>query len=219
MNIPLARWSRLVARGGAGLACDKHGVALGAVVLAHARMDTGSARRFEVRPAREVRQVLTAAYGPLPDSIVLRFQRGLGRAAASIEAGDLCRAGIEAVLLGLPDLTPDAMAKLNDIADLEKGGTAWENEPRIPAGQAGGGQWTTDGGGAPRADVQPTTNVAAESARPERSDLPLDDGVFRPGVDRPLLTPVGAQRRTRRRAADRTDRPKISILYRTYSTV
>jgi hypothetical protein len=122
MNIPLARWSRLVARGGAGLACDKHGVALGAVVLARARMDTGSARRFEVRPAREVRQVLTAAYGPQPDSIVLRFQRGLGRAAASIEAGDLCRAGIEAVLLGLPDLRPDAMAKLNEIADLERVG-------------------------------------------------------------------------------------------------
>jgi hypothetical protein len=55
----------------------------------------------------------------------------LGRAAAAIEVGDLCLAGIETVLLRLPDLTPSALAKL---AELEKGGTTWQDEPRVPPG-------------------------------------------------------------------------------------
>jgi len=191
MSLPQQQWYRLVSRGGAGLACDEDGVSLGVVALARARTDAQRIRRCEVRPADEVGHVLSAAYGPQPDAIVLRFHRGLRRAAASIEAGDLCRAGIEAVLLGLPDLTPDAMAKLNEIADLEKGGAAWENEPRIPAGQAGGGQWTADGGGAPRLNVRPSRNVPTDGARREQPEPALDEGVYRPGVDRPFATPRG----------------------------
>jgi hypothetical protein len=181
MSLPQQQWYRLVPRGEAGLVCDKDGVALGGVALAAAHTDARRMRRCEVRPADELGHVLSAAYGPQPDAIVLRFHRGLSRAAASIETGDLCRAGIEAVLLGFPDLTPRAMAKLDEFADLEKGG-AWENEPRIPAGQAGGGQWTTGGA---------FGNGAAVDGRPDRRASPLDDGVYRPGVDRPLLTPVG----------------------------
>jgi hypothetical protein len=62
-----------------------------------------------------------------------------GATAAAIQAGDLCVAGIETVLLALPDLTPQALAKLAEVAALEKGGTAWETEPRVPAGQPDGG--------------------------------------------------------------------------------
>jgi hypothetical protein len=58
------------------------------------------------------------------------------------------------VNLGLPDLTLDAMAKLAAIADLQKRGMAWQTEPRLPAGQPGGGQWTT-GGAASTASVRP----------------------------------------------------------------
>jgi hypothetical protein len=68
---------------------------------------------------------LNAAYGPQPETTVLRFQRGLRRAASAIEAGDLCLAGIEAVLLELPDLSPSALAKLADVAELEKYGSVW----------------------------------------------------------------------------------------------
>jgi hypothetical protein len=68
--------------------------------------------------------------------------------AAWLEAGDLAHAGIEAVMLRLPDVDADALAKLATLADLEKGGTSWQDEPRIPAGQPGGGQWTTGGGAA-----------------------------------------------------------------------
>ena len=77
---------------------------------------------------------MSAAYGPQPEDVSLRLHRGLRRAASAIEAGDLCLAGIEAVLLGLPDLTPPALAKLAEFAELEKGGTAWQDQPRVPAG-------------------------------------------------------------------------------------
>jgi hypothetical protein len=107
MNIALERSYRLVPRGDMGLACDKDGVALGAAELVRFIPDERGARRFEVRPTDEVGRILKAAYGGQPDDVVLRLHAGLRRVAASIEAGELCRAGIGAVLLGFPDLTPE----------------------------------------------------------------------------------------------------------------
>ena len=144
MNIAQQRIFRLVERGGAGLACDEEGVALGGVELARVRREARRALRCEVRAPDEIGQILRAAYGPQSDTTVLRLHRGLGRAAAWIELGDVARAGIETVMLGLPCLSRAAMAKLATIADLEKAGnTAWETEPRVPSGHAGAGQWTT----------------------------------------------------------------------------
>jgi hypothetical protein len=192
MNIALERSYRLVTRRGMGLACDKDGVALGAADLVRVRPDARGARRCEVRPVEKVGQILRAAYGAHPDEVVLHLHRGLHRVASSIEAGDLCLAGIGAVLLGFPDLKPGAMAKLAEIADFEKDGAAWENEARVPLGQAGGGQWTAGGGGASTAGDRPAGNSShAEAARPERPALPLDDGVYRPGADDPFLIHVG----------------------------
>ena len=138
-----------------------------------------------MRPTDEVGQILQAACGAQPDEVVQHLHRGLRRVAASIEAGDLCRAGIGAVLLGFPDLKPGVMAKLADIANLGTDGPAWQNEPRIPRGQAGGGRWTVDGGSAP------TVGVGPAGERPERLAVSLDDGVYRPGADGPVLIPVG----------------------------
>ncbi|MFI4976380.1 MAG: AHH domain-containing protein [Caulobacterales bacterium] len=170
MNKPVQPY-RLTARGGAGLACDEKGLALGGVDLARVRQDANGVAHCEVRSRGEVGQILRAAYGPQTDEVVLRLHRGLRRAAAWIEAGDLGRAGIEAVVLKLPDLAPEAMAKLAEIADLERlANTAWQTELRIPAGQTGAGQWTT-GGGAPSA-IAPATNVSTQGARP---DLPAHE--------------------------------------------
>ena len=75
-------------------------------------------------------------------------------------------AGIEAVMLALPELNTEAMAKLAWFADLEKGGDSWDDEPRLPVGQPGGGQWTTGGApgaSAPRPQLRP-------SARHRRSN-------------------------------------------------
>jgi hypothetical protein len=145
-----------------------------------------------VRSHDEIGEVLRAAYGPQRDEIILRLHRGLCRAAAWIEAGDLGRAGIETVMLGLPDLTPEAVAKLAEMADLKKGEAAWQEQPRIPAGRTGGGEWTTDGGAAPTTVRQPDRNTShvRDSVPIGRPSLPLDDGVYRPGVNDPFLTPA-----------------------------
>ena len=136
----------------------------------------------------------------------------MGRAAKAIEAGDLCLAGIETVLLRLPDLTPQALAKLAEVADLEKGGTAWQDEPRVPAGQPDGGQWTTaDGaGGAPTVPAKPAAAVSphALAPRPE-PPLPLDDGVYRPGATTRTSSWLAARRKRRSRAG-RTGRRTIT---------
>lgn len=164
MNVPLRSY-RLIERGEAGLACDENGVSLGGVDLARVRQDASGAVRCEVRSPGELGRIMQAAYGSLADVAVLRLHRGLSRAAASLEAKDLARAGIEAVMLGLPELTSEAMSKLAKFADLEKGANAaWETEPRVPAGQAGGGQWTTGAGSS--APVGPATN-ASTPAWPE----------------------------------------------------
>jgi hypothetical protein len=127
---------------------------------------------------------LAVAYGEQRPEVVRSCWRGLKRAAEHLGAGDLARASVEAVSVRLPDLTPTAVAKLANIADLEKGGDAWENEPRIPAGQREGGQWTTGG----------ATGAAAtgesSGARRGGTAAELDHGVYHPDSDRPerLLT-------------------------------
>jgi hypothetical protein len=187
MNFAVDYIYRLAPRGGAGLACDETGVALGATDLARVHLDAGGRRWCEVRPPGEIGRVLKAAYGPQPDAVVQRLHRGLNRTARWLEAGDLCHAGVEAVMLGFPDLTPTAMAKLAELADLEKRGAPWEDEPRVPAGQAGGGQWTTGGGGGgAAARAKPLrTPPPPPSARPEQPIQPRDDWADRPTAAKP----------------------------------
>jgi len=118
---------------------------------------------------------MRTTFGPQPAGVARRLHRGLRRAAAWIEVGDLGRAGVEALMLGLPDLTSEAMVKLDQMADLEKRSMAWETEPRIAAGQAGGGQWTTEDGAAPIADGRPVqTNTVR---RPQLALQPLPSPV------------------------------------------
>ena len=177
MEVALQRSYRLTTRGGPGLSCDDGGLALGGVDLARLRRNAEGAARCEVRPPAEVGQILQAAYGPQSDASVLRLHRGLRRAAAWIEAGDLGRAGVEAVMLGLPDLAAEAMAKLAVIADLAKDGdTAWQTEPRIPTGQTGGGQWTTGGGTMAAKPTASTPRPAGRTRRPSRKPTPAHLG-------------------------------------------
>jgi hypothetical protein len=189
MTVPWTHMYRLSARGGPGLACDKDGIALGAASLVHARLGTGGARRCDVRSTGAIRRVLATAYGPQPDEVVQRLHRGLRRAAASIESGDLALAGIEAVMLGLPDVTPEAMSKLAEIADLEKGGAAWEDEDRVPAGRPNGGEWTSGDDGADW--ITDANDPRLATVKPATPALRLDDGVYRPGLDHPFVTLVG----------------------------
>jgi hypothetical protein len=63
MNLPAQNAYRLVPRGGAGLACDAEGLALGGVDLARALTDTRGVRRWVMRAPDETAKILRASYG------------------------------------------------------------------------------------------------------------------------------------------------------------
>jgi hypothetical protein len=145
MFLEQVRSYRLGPRGGPSLACDEDGVALGSVTLVSVTLDAGGNRRCDVRRPDQITRLLNLAYGPHPEAVAERLQRGLRRVATALEEGDLAGAGIEAVMLRLPDVDAEGLSKLAAFADLEKGGTSWQDEPRVPAGQPEGGQWTAGG--------------------------------------------------------------------------
>lgn len=190
MNLSLGRPFRLVPRGGPGLSCDDAGVALGDVELVRTQGDDrlGS----EVRSVEELNEILRLAYGGQSAEVVQRCHRRLRRTAAQLEAGNFALASLEAVMMGFPELSPAAMAKLSAFVDLEKAGTAWQDEPRIPAGQPGGGQWTTggSGGATPAEDTNAGRATPSPGAANARNPL-LDDGVYRPSEDRPVTVLTG----------------------------
>jgi hypothetical protein len=146
MLLERTRPFRLVERGGPGPSCDAEGIGLGAITLVSLEPSDGAGFRYSVRPIDELGDILDTAYGRQEEHVIQCCHRGLKRAASALQKGDLALAGIEAVMLRLPELGADAMTKLAVLADLEKGGDSWQNEPRIPAGQSGGGQWTTGSG-------------------------------------------------------------------------
>ena len=165
MDLPFGRAFRLTPRGSDGLSCDQRGVALGRVTLVRVS-EEGKLRRSETRSAAELGEILGMAYGAQRGEVVQRFHRGLKRVAARLEASDLAGAQIEAVMIGFPDLATGVMEKLSHLADLEKAGGAWVTEPRVPAGQTDGGQWTA-------------------------GDAGLGDGVYRPERDHSAPIPTG----------------------------
>jgi hypothetical protein len=119
MNLPPGRPYRLVPRGGPGLSCDVDGVAFGDVSLVRVWSCDGR-RPSAVRPPDELSEILRLAYGAQSPAVVQRCYRGLKRTTAQLEAGDLARASIEAVMIGFPDLTPPAMAKLSGAGGFGK---------------------------------------------------------------------------------------------------
>ncbi len=138
-TIAFAPVYRLVPRGRAGLACDTDGVTLGQVPLVDAADING--RR---RPDNEVAQALRLAYGFAPEEID-RCRRGFAKVAELLTAGEIAQAGIRAVLLALPEISPAGMARLANAADLQKYNPHWADEARAPASTPEGGQWTADG--------------------------------------------------------------------------
>jgi len=145
MAIAFARAYRLVPRGAAGLSCDDDGVALGPFQLVEAIAEAAGRRLYRLCPEDEIAQALRLAYGAAPDAVECA-RRGLADIVRLLNAGEQTQAGIRAVQLALPDVAPDGMAKLAHAAALQKDNPNWLQEPRVPAGHPGGGDWTTDDG-------------------------------------------------------------------------
>ena len=115
--------------------------------MVEAVTDADGCRVYRPRPAEEIAEALRLAYGAAPDEIE-RSRRGLAEIAGLLTAGERAQAGIRAVQLAFPEIAPDAMAKLAQAASLQKDNPNLAGEPRIPAGNPGGGEWTNDGGAA-----------------------------------------------------------------------
>jgi hypothetical protein len=120
MTFESGRIYRLVAKDGAGLTCDAEGVALGGVPLAWARQGADGAPKWQARPRDEVADILGVAYGVQQAAVVDRCHRGLRRIASQLEKGDVALAGIETLMLRLPPIDPDRMAKLAAV-EFRKG--------------------------------------------------------------------------------------------------
>jgi len=155
MNAPFVRTFRLVPRGGAGLACDGDGVALGPVSLIEAWRDENGRLRFRTKTLAELGKAMRLAYGEMKSEVIARHHRGLSRIAELLAAGEGTRARIHAVQLGLSDIDDTGMAKLARAVQLRKINGDWNEEPRLPPGQPGGGDWTTGGASAPKHPLVP----------------------------------------------------------------
>lgn len=158
MTVPFAQTYRLVPRGGAGLACDEEGVALGPMRPVEPVTDGSGGRRYRMRPKEEVALALRLAYDAAPNDIE-RWQRGLAKVTELLTAGETAQAGIRAVLLAFPEIGGSGMIKLSQAAELQKYNPNYEQELRNPAGAPGAGEWT--GTGAEGRDEEPYFQPAA----------------------------------------------------------
>jgi hypothetical protein len=147
---------RLAKRGGAGLCCDARGVALGPVALVEAAEANGR-RVYRSRPAEEIARTLALAYDPFsPDDLARRLS-GLDVAARALEAGDTAKAAVATVLLKLPPLSADALAKLAHEPTLKK------YSPDQPRDERG--RWTSSSGAADaNADGSPSARPVQVAA-------------------------------------------------------
>jgi len=143
---PFGLWYRLAKRGAAGLSCDVDGVTLGPVPLITPirNQNKTSRQRYKLRPAGEVARAIALAYGAVADDGIEARLAGLGRVAKALDRGEDALAAIIAVHLRFPGIAADGMAKLAAAHDLRKYDP---DEPRVPAGNPDGGQWTSEGEG------------------------------------------------------------------------
>lgn len=134
-------------------------------------LERDAAGRWRPRDTSELGWLLKSGYGNTVDKS--RIERGLGQVARALNKGDLSLASIALVHCELPSLRSleDAkrMAKTDGL--LAKYNPDWIDEPRVPAGETGGGEWTDESsGGAATTD----DGVREDGAPPSPSSLITD---------------------------------------------
>jgi hypothetical protein len=116
-----------------------------------------------------IERLLGRGYGG-PFKLNWRYQQ-LGYVAKALNEGNLALASISLLRMQLPPLPSEkhvlAMAGVDGV--LAKENPDWENEPRVPAGNTEGGEWTSNGGDAADASIQPAAAQGDDTqARKER---------------------------------------------------
>jgi hypothetical protein len=115
------------------------------------------------------------------------------RISKALDGGEIVLAQIFGLRIPINDLADASLKQLATAAPFIKANFN-PDEPRIPAGQPGGGEWTTTGGsgGTTAIGVKPAAGSPAPApAHGAEPPLLLDDAVYRPGSDDPLVVLTG----------------------------
>ena len=167
---------RLAKRGGDGLCCDARGVALGPVALVEAAEANGR-HVYRPRPAEEIARTLALVYDPFSADDLASRLSGLDVAARALEAGDMAKAAVATVLLKLPLLSADAMAKLAGDPTLKK------YSPDQPRDERG--RWTSGGTGAVDASTDDASSTRPVQVAANDTGVMSDAGGILPAADKP----------------------------------
>lgn len=195
---------RLSPHGKSGISCDGEGAFVGAIPILHRLRMTGK-DEWQPRDCNNLSEEMSAQYG-LPVDMSSK-RGGLRTIAKALNDGDLARAQIATVLLGIPDPSPlskrngsrDQMIKL--IRDLHWSGLLkWDPDehPRWPAGSAGGkgGEFAPKGEGGEADGSQSTQSDATHSYNSQqyapRARIQLADAGMSDASDDPVAEAVRA---------------------------
>lgn len=208
---PNARCYRLAGPAGDGRHpyCNERGAFLGRGTALLARIaDANGRTHFVPRAEATLARLLGKAYGRAVDAA--RLMPGLGTVARALDNGDMALANIALVHAEIDPLPDEAaalrLAKADRVLRAEqramrqsrlrradKSGVAKAgfdpDEPRVPAGQSGGGQWT-GGGDASTGGSADDRSTQGPDALVDPSAVSLDDGVYRPSADDASVQPV-----------------------------
>lgn len=207
-----------------GLSCDEDGVFIAGDVPLIYRRAVGDVDGDTVRPVHELEKLLVSAYGYTQGFSAQ--VAGLHLVARYMNEGKWVQAKIASVHLRFEDLADDlAVAKLltaeagylskscstckeKDLRRSQRAVSKLDvsNEPRIPAGQTGGGEWTADGGSTRALTgplVIPAQAIAPPMPLPMPFDLPVPPTEIAPfpfavpgeGLKPPLVNPYPNKRR------------------------
>jgi hypothetical protein len=217
-----ATWFRLsAASNGAGLRCDDTGAFIGAQPIARRVPDEHGCESWQARPIAELNEALSDAYD-LPVDMSSKVG-ALTVIVGALNSGNLARAQVAALHLHLPDLPRLAKGHLSQEDKFKlacllcRSGVLdtaayvqlypWidrrdvSNQPRLPAGQPGGGQWTADGGDPnSHSPIKPTQAIPlpwGPFIRPMPGVRPMPPGAIRPlppDVIPPMDIPGGVPR-------------------------
>ena len=152
MDLVYEKMRRLDARGPAsrGVVVDAQGAMLGPDCVLVRRTAAGY-RCVQPAEAAAIQKVLFGAEGGDPDRLFVLSQ-GIAKA---LSAGELALAQIYGLRIPIAGLDSGQLRKLTAVAPSLKANFS-PDEPRIPAGEPGGGQWT-DGSGGGEGSAEPNS--------------------------------------------------------------
>lgn len=143
MDLVREKMRRLDARGPAsrGVVVDAEGAMLGPDCVLVRRTAAGY-RCLRPAEAAAIQKVLLGAQGDDPDRLFV-LSRGIAKA---LNDGELALAQIYGLRIPVARLDSGELRKLTAVSPMIKANFN-PDQPRVPAGGPGGGEWTDDGGG------------------------------------------------------------------------